>query len=206
MKDEPTYYKLTDGNGQTKNGTQWGPGVTHVASGALGQPLCSDGWLHFYRHPLLAALFCEAHVNFTEHQLWECYVGLPVLHQAAKSGARSLTTIRKIRLPSITVTQRVAFAILCAQAVLPAVADRWHDWARDWLSGRGRHSAAARVAAGAAADNAGACAADAAAYAAYADADNAGARAACAAAYAADADALTYEKLVEFAEQVLAEF
>ena len=45
-------YKLTDKNGQTKNSTQWGPGITHEAPGA-GQ-LCSDGWIHVYDHPELA--------------------------------------------------------------------------------------------------------------------------------------------------------
>lgn len=37
-------YKLTDSHGRTYNDTQWGPGVTHEASGE-GE-LCGPGWLH----------------------------------------------------------------------------------------------------------------------------------------------------------------
>ena len=49
-----TLYKLTDGDGQTRGGTQWGPGVSHSGTGK-GE-LCGPGWIHAYEHPLIAVL------------------------------------------------------------------------------------------------------------------------------------------------------
>jgi hypothetical protein len=77
-----------------------------------------------------------------------------------KIGFAKLTTIKELPLPEVTITQRVAFGILCTLEVEESPG--WRKWAKRWLSGTDRSRAAAY-----------------AAYAAYA--------AAAADAYAADA-------------------
>ena len=62
-------YKLTDENGQTRGGTQWGPGVSHSGTGCGG--LCSPGWIHAYEHPLVAVLLNPIHGKFRQPRMWE---------------------------------------------------------------------------------------------------------------------------------------
>ena len=193
-------YKLTDKNGQTRNDTQWGPNVSHSAEGK-GENLCSDGWIHFYTNPLIAILMNPIHANFAQARLWECESSGKELHESLKSGCKTLTTIREIPLPKISMTQRIAFGILCTKEVCKD--ERWNNWADKWLSGEDRtkkSAAAAAVAAAAAAASAAYDAAaasdaasDAAAAAAYdAAAYDAAAAAAYYAAYAAAYDAAAY--------------
>ena len=108
-------YKLTDQSGQTRNATQWGPGVTHEASGE-GE-LCGHGWLHAYTHPLLAALLNPIHANFQEPVLWEAEGEIWLYDHGLKVGCRKLTTLRQIPLPAVTLEQRVEFGIRCALSV-----------------------------------------------------------------------------------------
>ena len=65
-------YKLTDENGQTYGGCEWGPGVSHSAPGTGG--LCSDGWIHVYDSPWVAAMINPCHADFENPRLWECEV------------------------------------------------------------------------------------------------------------------------------------
>ena len=128
-------YKLTDENGQTRNRTQWGPGVSHSGTGE--GKLCGPGWIHYYDDPLLAVLMNPVHADFENPKLWEATAGGEVKSDnGLKFGCRTLTTIREIPLPEITVEQRVRFAILCAMEVckLPEFA----KWADNWLSGKDR--------------------------------------------------------------------
>lgn len=145
-----TLYKLTDEKGQTYNNTQWGPGVTHTASG-VGE-LCGSGWLHAYTSPLLAVLLNSIHAAFDNPRLWEADGEVGATDNGLKVGCTRLTTVREIPLPEITTEQRVRFGILCAKAVCTDAP--WTRWAEKWLSGvdRGREPAwaAARAAAGAA--------------------------------------------------------
>ena len=140
-------YKLTDKNGQTRSQTQWGPGVSHSAKGDCGQPLCSDGWMHFYTNPLIAVLMNPIHAEFKSPKLWECETSGEELHEALKSGCKTLTTIEEIPLPEITLNQKIAFGILCAKEV--CTDEAWNQWADRWLNGedRTKESAAASDAA-----------------------------------------------------------
>jgi len=130
-------YKLTDSDGRTKNNTQWGVGVTVSALGA-GRHLCSDGFIHFYTHPLIAVFMNPIHANFTDPQLWEAESSGYEKHEKLKSGSKTLTTIRKISLPEVSMAQRVAFAILCSMEVCKN--KKWLSWADAWLSGKDRSS------------------------------------------------------------------
>jgi len=179
-------FKLTDGDGKTRNDTQWGPGVSHSGTGEGG--LCGPGWIHAYENPLIAVLLNPIHADFKHPRLWEAEGEIAIRDGQLKCGCKTLTTIREIPLPEITAEMRVRFAILCAREALTAAdaaCKAWNAWADKWLSGEDRSAAAAAKAAAAAAkaayDATGAARAayDAAAWAAEA------AEAAAASAYAA---------------------
>ena len=176
-------YKLTDKNNRTRNNTQWGINVSHTATG-IKKNLCSDGWIHFYTHPLLAVLMNPNHANFINPKLWEAEASGEMKHESLKSGCKTLTTIKEIPLPEVSVTQKIAFAILCAKEVCKD--EKWNSWADKWLSGEDRSKETAYAAANAAA------AAYAAGAAANADANAAAAYAAFAAAAAFHATYATY--------------
>lgn len=162
-------YKLTDGDGKTRNDTQWGPGVSHSGTGE-GE-LCGPGWIHAYEHPLIAVLMNPIHADFKNPRMWEADGEIAIRNGQLKCGCATLTTIREIPLPEITAEMRVRFAILCAKYVRACSA--WNAWADKWLSGEDRSAEAAAVASRAAYDASRAAydeeawAAEAAAAAAY---------------------------------------
>ena len=191
-------YKLTNQDGQTHGGCQWGEGVTHTASGKGG--LCGPGWLHAYTDPLLAVFLNPIHANIQNPRLWECDGEVGKTDHGLKIGCTRLTTIREIPLPAVTTNQRVRFAILCAKTQHHDAG--WTAWADGWLSNANRAAARAYSAAASAysaaasaysaADSAAASAAGAAraAYsAATAAASAASAYSAAASAYSAAASA-----------------
>ena len=203
-------YKVTDENGQTRNQTQWGENISHTATGT-GTELCSDGVIHAYENPLVAAFIHPLHVQFNNPILWEAEGEVIVREGQLKCGCKTLTTLKKISLPEISTEQRIEIAIRCAQLACKEPA--WNEWASKWLSGEDRSkesaNAAYRAAAAAYAANAAyaAFAAGAGAYFAdaayYADAD-ADAAAAAYAASAARAAAWGVEfDLAEIIEKVL---
>ena len=176
-----TLYKLTDSTGQTRGGTQWGEGVTHRAGRGKAK-LCSPTVIHAYTDPILAVMMAPSHIDYDIGQMWEAR-GRVAVSGPTKTGCKSLTTLRQIPIPEVTLTQRVAFGILaslevCADPVYVA-------WARGWLDGSDRSAGAAAEAAAAGAAAAWA-AAEAAAWAGAAAAGAAAAAAGAAAAEAAD--------------------
>lgn len=138
-------YKVTDSDGQTRNGTQWGPGVSHSGTGEGG--LCGPGWIHAYEHPLIAVLMSPIHIGFKNPRLWEAEGEVALRDGQLKCGCKTLTTVREIPLPAITMEMRVRFAICCAKEVCPAAYLAWNAWADKWLSGEDRTQAAAKAAA-----------------------------------------------------------
>ena len=140
-------YKLTDNNGKTRKNTQWGENVSHTATGT-DPDLCSDGWIHFYMDPRIAVVMNPAHANFKSPILWEVEYSGKVVHEPLKSGAKTLTTIRRIPLPEISLNQKIAFAIYCAKEVYED--EKWNLWADKWLSGEDRTQRSAYSAADAA--------------------------------------------------------
>ena len=163
-------YKVTDKSGKTKNDTQWGEGVSHTAIGE-SQELCTNGFIHAYEHPLIAAFMHPAHTSFKNPILWEAEGEIVIKDGQLKCGVKTLTTLKKIPLPEITLEQRIAIAIHCA-LTLPQ-SEGYKVWAEKWLSGEDRsRDAAADAASYAAARAAYAYAASAAAAraASYADA------------------------------------
>jgi len=134
------YYKLTDTNDQTHNGTTWGVRITHKTIGS-GKTLCSEDVIHVYDHPLKAIMFNPIHANFSEYHLWEVRVKKIVANDTLKVGVKQCTTIRQIDAPIITTEQRVRFAILCALEVYKEKS--FVKWAENWLSGKDKSERAA---------------------------------------------------------------
>lgn len=129
----PKYYKLTDANDQTYGGCQWGEGVTHLISGEGN--LCGPGWTHWYTHPLLAVMLNPTQGNFdlTTAHLWESpadQVAEKTDH-GLKVGCMKGTTVRRVPLPEVTLTQKIAFGILCSLEV--CTEQSYVTWANNWL-------------------------------------------------------------------------
>ena len=132
--------KLTDKYGMTYNETQWGEGITHIASGK--GKLCDNGWIHYYDDPLLAVLLNHIHGRFKDPLLWKIEVeGEIKTDHGLKFGAATVTTLQQLPLPEVTTTQRVAFGILCSLEVCKN--QEYVKWAKGWLSGEDRSRAAA---------------------------------------------------------------
>lgn len=134
-------YKLTDQNNKTRSGesneTVWAVGVIHTVSGN-GKQLCSPDVIHAYRDPLLAVLFNPRHFN--NPKLWEAE-GEIVAETADKCGVKSLTILRELPLPELSIESRVRFAIAVALDVYTGAS--FIKWAKDWLSGKDRSSKSA---------------------------------------------------------------
>lgn len=131
-------YKLTTQDNKTRKGhyneTTWGEGVSHFGTGEGN--LCGPGWIHAYTSPLLAVLMNPVHANIGNPKLWEAEGEVVLSDRGLKVGCRTLTTVREIPLPEVTITQRIAFAILCTKEVCKDAA--WNAWANKWLSGEDR--------------------------------------------------------------------
>lgn len=162
-----TVYKLVDQNYRTrageKNETHWQIGVRAQATGALGQPLCTDGHIHGYEHSLVAVFMNPVHANIKDPRMLVCEVEEPILREGQlKLGARTMTPVKEIPCPKLSTEQRVEIAIRFALTI-------WSEpsftaWAQQWIDGSDRSKeAAARAAAEAWAAEAAADAAEAAA-------------------------------------------
>ena len=186
--------KLTDKDGYTRNQTLWGENITHEVTGPSNQALCSNGWIHFYEHPLIAVFMNPIHAQFNEPRLYSCLIEGEIEKDGQlKSGCKKLTTLSRLSLPVITSKQRIEIGIRCAMIVYKE--QHWSLWAQKWLSDEDRTKKSAAAAYAAANDAAytdavhaaDADAADAAYAAAYAAAHAAYIATVHAAAYAADA-------------------
>ena len=181
------YYKLTDSQGQTREATQWGEGVTHRAKRGKME-FCTNTCIHCYSDPLMASFFNTIHGDFKEPQCWEGEVKGKTISDGCKIGCKEFTTIREVPLPEISTEQRIAIAIKCALRVYAE--PEFVKWAGNWLNGTDRSYDAADAASRAAADAADtAYAASYAADAASRDAADTAYTAACAASYASYAAA-----------------
>jgi len=141
---EPTkLYKLTNKDGTSYGGRQWGPGITHETDGR-GE-VCGPGFMHWYTHPLLAVLLNPIHADFKNPVLWEGEGEIAKEDHGLKVGCTKGTTIKQIPLPTVTIEQRVRFGILCALEVCKDKS--FVQWANDWLSGKDRTVATAWAAA-----------------------------------------------------------
>lgn len=140
------YTKLTDENNRTRNGMQWGDGVSHGAPG--DGELCTDSWIHAYsdldEFPGAVALFWNPiHAGIKSPHLWRVAIDGESKSGLDKLGARMVTTVAQLPLPCITIRQRVEIAIRCAMCVCQD--EIWRAWAIKWLSGEYRSNDATRA-------------------------------------------------------------
>ena len=110
---------------------------------------CSSTVLHHYADPLLAVLFNPIHGAYNNPRLFEIEIDEELGTDGLKGGCRAQRIVREIPLPTITMEQRVAFAIYCAE--LYCTDPVWVQWATNWMNGTDRTPAAAADAADAAA-------------------------------------------------------
>jgi hypothetical protein len=115
-------YKLTDQEGKTFGGTQWGKDITHTVSVIKNPKLCSKDIIHAYRDINLAFLLNLIHGNFDNPKVWEAEGDICV-EDWGKVGCFNLKTVRQIDAPEWIGGKkerfvRIKFAILCAEAVL----------------------------------------------------------------------------------------
>ena len=138
--------KLTDQDGFTTNHTKWRKNVTHKATG-MGKVLCTADVIHAYEDARIAVVMNPVHGNFLNPIGWEAEADEIVASDGLKVGVKTLTTIRRVALPKISLTQQVAFGILSAMVI--CMRPQYQTWAKNWLSGkdRSRESAAAYYAA-----------------------------------------------------------
>ena len=143
-----TWYKLTDKDGYTRKGKEneclWGENITHTATGK-GSHLCSRDLIHVYRNPLIASFMNPSHADFKNPLLWECEAKGDCNHDGQlKSGFKTVTTIRRIDLPVITLEKRIRISIYCALKQYSAPS--FVKWANAWLDGSDRSARAAAAA------------------------------------------------------------
>ena len=139
-----TLYKLTNLQSQTYNQTQWGENVTHELPVRDTYELCSYQVIHAYVSPELAVLMDPIQSSLLPNAiLWEAK-GDVVTTDGTKVGCTKLTTLKRIPIPTITLEQRVTFALKCALHVYKEPS--WVAWAQAWLAGTNRADSTARAA------------------------------------------------------------
>jgi len=128
-------YKITDTNDRTYAGFQWHEGKMHKTDGKGG--LCSPGFIHFYRDKRLAVLLNPIHGNYNPFHLWLGEAGGKIEEDnGLKWGCTEFKMIKRVCAPRITLTQKVAFAILCSLEV--CIDPEYKKWAEGWLQHKNR--------------------------------------------------------------------
>jgi hypothetical protein len=120
-------FKLTDQEGYTRRGNsnqvKWADGHAVVCTSKRNPHLCTNDVVHGYKNSNLALLLNPQHADIRNPLLWEAE-GEIVAEDWGKIGCFSLTTIGKLPIPEWYADEKkrkmvcVAFAILCAEAVL----------------------------------------------------------------------------------------
>jgi hypothetical protein len=205
-----TVYKLTDQKGYTRRGEKneclWYVGASRTAKGKGG--LCTDGVIHAYSNPIIAAICNHEHANINNPRIFRGEMDVTHRDSWKKLGGKSLLIAEEISMP--TQRQLAIFAILSVRKAFELLAqspnsffrkktsraelareklEEWENWADLYIAGKSTADAADAADAAARAAYAAAYAADAAAYAADAAVDAAYAACAACAADAADAAA-----------------
>jgi len=133
-------YKITDTNDCTYKGFKWHEGKVHKTDGK--GVLCSSGWIHFYRDKRLAVILNPIHGSYNPFHLWLGEAGGTIKGDAGlKWGCTEFKMIKRVSIPKITLTQKVAFAILCSLKVYTD--PEYKKWAEGWLQNKDRTAQAA---------------------------------------------------------------
>src|SRR3990167_3195751 len=89
--------KLTNQDGQTQGGMQWGPGVMHELRGAEAGTgsLCSSNWLHLYEGLGVALLHNPIGADFASPRVWRAHARIEQ-REGLKAGTMRLTATKEI--------------------------------------------------------------------------------------------------------------
>lgn len=187
-------YKLTEAD-LTDDTNQYVVGVPSAIRSGQGD-LTGPGWMLAYEHPLLAVFHNPSNKALRARNRPPPPSLLPILGAVSRRslrlfranapdspvlrdgqlmiGVTQVTLVGELALPTISLAQRVRYAIYCAQtgAALPGwrwdwveESAEWRSWAESWLNGTNRSVRAARSAEAASASPAARCAATAARWA-----------------------------------------
>ncbi len=125
-------YKILNGAMESFNGCKWYLGKWKKAD-KLGV-FCSPGGFHGYEHPLLAMLHNPVHARIDDPRLFEAEAGGKIARDGEmKLKAQRMRVVLEIRVPTISIAQRVDYGVRCAKAVYSD--PKWTCWADSWLSG-----------------------------------------------------------------------
>jgi len=137
-------YKITDVNDRTFRGFKWYEGKVHKTDGK-GE-LCSSSFIHFYRDKRLAVLLNPIHGCYYPFHLWLGEAGGTIKEDnGLKWGCTEFRMIKRVSIPRITLTQKIAFGILCSLEV--CTDPEYKKWAEGWLQNKDRTAKAAQEAA-----------------------------------------------------------
>lgn len=124
-------YKLTDDTMRTYRGYQWTVGPIHAAWGT--GPLCSEGWLHAYRHPLVALMMNVGDLGIQNPRLFRAEGVIGLEDNGLQVGCTALRLCEELPIPAITTEHRVTMAMFAALKVYSEL--EWLAWATRWLDG-----------------------------------------------------------------------
>src|SRR5271169_3834626 len=106
-------YKLTTQENTTHNDTKWIPGVWQTPVSGTGD-LCTEGWYHAYNDSLIAILMNPIHADIKNPKLWLAEgSGEYKNDNGLKCGYSQMRIVKEIKIPEISITQKICFAILC---------------------------------------------------------------------------------------------
>jgi hypothetical protein len=129
-------YMLTNQERKTRDGFELEQGKWYK------KDPCSESWFSCFCDPLVAVFLNPIYRYIKEPRLFECevageewtYSGITFEYTEIKLG-------KELTVAEVSMTQRVAFGILCAKEVCRDEA--WIKWADKWLDGTDRSKAAA---------------------------------------------------------------
>lgn len=138
-------WKLTDDRMQTYGGYQWALKDTRSAPGR--GPLCSAGWLHAYRHPIVALMLNVGDTGIPNPRLFRAEGAIGYTDAGLVVGCTALRLLEELPVPGITTQHRVRMALLSALKVY--YEPEWVQWAESWFRGArtrdGQQAQAARI-------------------------------------------------------------
>ena len=134
---DKVYYKWVSPVMKTMNNTHWKLNIPKELPEKEDLRLCCPGLYHYYEHPLLAITFKNMHVGQGYTKLCEVRPEGKIVKGWDKCGCTKLTLVKETNVPSISVTKRVAFGILCSLKVCED--ENYIKLAKKWLSGEDRY-------------------------------------------------------------------
>jgi len=131
--DLTTVYKLTRPDQTTHENFFYLRGQLYTFSGT--GPLCGPGYSHAYLSMATAVFHNPIHAAYDPAILWRAEGIIAAQDSALKVGCSAIRLLEPCALPSVTMEQRVAYAIRLAW---PHGSPRWRQWAKKWLNGQDR--------------------------------------------------------------------